>query len=231
MLSRSGKRSTIYCTIPGEKKIGPVIEIKIVGTLGIHGIDVSVPSTRDPTQTCWVLISRGKNRFVNQMEDPDVSHNVPSSNLLREQANSKGEDNSDDDDRDFRRPVSTFDPSSSSKLEKNLVVLVKIIPRKPQYEGWSLSAQNSRLPSKMVRNFDQDGRQADGAVHWNALEAVLTRGFKDRGAETFTDYQWWNFSRRKQQSEIRVLRNFSERFGIRSCDSGTLQEEKQWLVT
>ena len=50
---------------------------------------------------------------------------------------------------------STFDPSSSSKLEKNPVVLMKIpmyrakiilthwkiIPRNPNYEGWSLSAQ------------------------------------------------------------------------------------------
>ena len=83
----------------------------------------------------------------------------------------------------------------------------------------------------MVRNFDQDETQADGAVHWNALKAVLTRGSRDRGAGNFTGYQWWIFPRRKQESAIRILRNFSERFGIRSCDSGTLQEEKQWLVT
>ena len=67
----------------------------------------------------------------------------------------------------------------------------------PNYEGWSLSAQNSRLSSKMVRNFDQDERQADGAVHWNALKAVLTRGSRDRGAENFTGYQWWIFSKRE----------------------------------
>ena len=83
VLSRSDQRSTIYCRIPGEKKIEPVIEIRIVGIIGIHGIEVSVHSTRDLTQTSWVLISIGKSRYANQMEDPDVSHNVPSSNLLR----------------------------------------------------------------------------------------------------------------------------------------------------
>ena len=65
--------------------------------IGIHGIEVSVPSTRDFSLTSWVLISGGKNRFVNQMEDPSISHNVPSSDLLREQANSKEEESSDDD--------------------------------------------------------------------------------------------------------------------------------------
>ena len=32
---------------------------------------------------------------MNETEDPDVSHNVPSSDLLKGQANSKGEDESD----------------------------------------------------------------------------------------------------------------------------------------
>ena len=94
--------------------------------IGIHGIEVSVPSTRNFKQTSWVLISTGKNRFVNQMEDPSISHNVPSSNLLREQANSKEEESSDDDERSFRRRIGISDPSSSSsKMEKNHVLLKK----------------------------------------------------------------------------------------------------------
>ena len=39
-----------------------------------------------------------KNRFVNEIEDTDFSHKVPSNNLLKEQANSKEENDSDDDE-------------------------------------------------------------------------------------------------------------------------------------
>ena len=70
----------------------------------------------------------------------------------------------------------------------------KTIPRNPHYEGWSLSAKISRLASKMVRHSDEDEREADGAVHWNALKSTMTRGFRNDGAEKFTDSQWRNYN-------------------------------------
>ena len=154
LLSRSDSRSNIFCKIPGETRMGPVFEIKAVRIVGIHGIEVSVPSVKDCSRTFWVLISRGKNRFVNEIEKTDISHNVPSSNLLREQV--EGENDSDDDERSFRKLYSTIDSSSSSKLETNPNILTekpmfftkktiltqdrnwKIIPRNPDYSGWSL---------------------------------------------------------------------------------------------
>ena len=75
--------------------------------------------------------------------------------------------------------------------------ILKIVPRNPGYIGWSLSQQFSITASQMVRLFDQDERQADGAVRWNALKAVLTRGFRNRGADKFTDSQWWIFSKKE----------------------------------
>ena len=141
------------------------------------------------------------------MADPDVSHNVPGITLFKEQANSKEEESSDDDDRSFRRRIGICDPSSSSKLEKNPVTLKKnpmlfsktltVIGRPFQkirimMDCLSLSAQISTLASKMVRHFDQDEREADGAAHWDALKSVWTRGFSRDGAEKFADSQWWN---------------------------------------
>ena len=49
-----------FSRIPGETRIGSVIEIKIVLIVGFHGIEVSVPSTRDHFQTSCVLMTRGK---------------------------------------------------------------------------------------------------------------------------------------------------------------------------
>ena len=57
-LSRSDPRSRIHCKIPGGTKIGPVIEVRVARIFGIYGLEVAVPSIR------------GKNRFVDEMEDP-----------------------------------------------------------------------------------------------------------------------------------------------------------------
>ena len=42
-----------------------------------------------PNQTSWVVICRGKNRFVNELHVPDPGHNLTSSELLSEQAIAK----------------------------------------------------------------------------------------------------------------------------------------------
>ena len=179
----------------------PVIEIKIGYFGGIHKIEVSIPSKRGCTKASWVLTSTGKNRFLNQITDPSLSqwswhYFVKRTSKLEKRGDS------DDDDRSFRRRIRISDPWSSSKMDKNPVVLKKnpkyraqpvlthernwkIIPRYPNYQGWSLSAKISRLASKMVRHFDQDEREADGAVHWNSLKSILTRGFRKDGAEKF----------------------------------------------
>ena len=72
------------------------------------------------------------------------------------------------------------------------------------------------MTSKMVRHFDQDERQTDGAVHWDSLKSVLVKGFRRNGAENFPDSEWIDHI---QQGSNKV--NFSERFGVCSCDSRT----------
>ena len=52
-------------------------------------IGIAVPSIRDHSRTSLVLITRGKNRFFDEVEDRSVSPHVPSSNLLKQQAESK----------------------------------------------------------------------------------------------------------------------------------------------
>ena len=69
--------------------MGPVIEVRIVRIVGVHGFEVAVLSIKGQSTTSWVLTPRGKNRFVDEMEDPNISPNVTSINLLKEQANSE----------------------------------------------------------------------------------------------------------------------------------------------
>ena len=60
-------------------------------------IGIVDPSIRDDSRTSWVLITRGKNRFFDELEDPSVSPHVPSSNLLKQQAESKEANTSEKD--------------------------------------------------------------------------------------------------------------------------------------
>ena len=46
------------------------------------------------------------------------------------------------------------------------------------------------MASKMVRHFDQDERQTDGAVHGDSLKSLLVKGFRKNGAENLSDSEW-----------------------------------------
>ena len=121
--SRSDHRSRIHCRIPGGTKIGPVIDIKVVQIIGVHGIEIAVPSMRDDSRTSWVLITRGKNRFFDELEDPSVSPHVPSSNLLKQEAESKEANTAEKDYKSSWQQSSDQNPSSSSRIGPNPVQL------------------------------------------------------------------------------------------------------------
>ena len=110
-LSRENPHARIFAAIPGGTKIGPVIEVHVVQVMGTHGLESAVPSKRDHLTTSRVPISRGKNRFVNEVRAPNVSHIVPRAELLSEQASSKDTESCDVTD------------SRSRVLEANLVNL------------------------------------------------------------------------------------------------------------
>ena len=57
------RNSKIIAEFQERQRLGRSLRNKVGCFVGIHGIEVAILS----------------NRFVNQMADPDVSHNVPSS--------------------------------------------------------------------------------------------------------------------------------------------------------
>ena len=72
---------------------------------------------KDQSTTSWVLTPRGKDRFVDEMEDPNISRNVPSINLLKEQANSKGTSVYEDVEQSVRKRELVMNSSNSGRLE------------------------------------------------------------------------------------------------------------------
>ena len=61
---RKREDSRPYASIDAEHEIGPVLNIGIATVIDVHGIEVQVPSL---SYSVWILISRGHERFVDEI--------------------------------------------------------------------------------------------------------------------------------------------------------------------
>ena len=60
---RNREDSRPYASIGAEQEIGPVLNVGV----DVPGIEVKVPSLSSPGYSVWILISRGHERFVNEI--------------------------------------------------------------------------------------------------------------------------------------------------------------------
>ena len=56
-----------YASIDAGKEHGPVLNIEIATIIDVPGIEPQVPSLSSPRYSVWILISRGHERFVNEI--------------------------------------------------------------------------------------------------------------------------------------------------------------------
>ena len=78
-----------YAAISGETTIGPVIEVHVAQVFVTHGLETEIAPPNNPKRTSWVLISRGKSRFVDELHIQNVRHTLTSVELLSEHENAK----------------------------------------------------------------------------------------------------------------------------------------------
>ena len=73
--NRSQKpQSRVFAAIPGGTLMGPVIEVQIVKILDQYGLEIAIPSLNERERTSYVMISRQKSRFVDEIHIHNVSH-------------------------------------------------------------------------------------------------------------------------------------------------------------
>ena len=168
----------IYAAIP----IGPVLQVDIIQFLGTHGIEIQIPSTTTPNRNSWVVTCRRKNRYVDELHLKDPGHNPSSSELPVHRSIAKENE-----------PCSI--EMEQSSIEETHATQFEIQTRKwddiPGYKffnGDSLQAEISKLV--MVRHYDQDERETDGAVHWNSMVPKLRKPFQKSGGRKFSDTDW-----------------------------------------
>ena len=66
-------QSRAFAVSPGGTIIGPVIEVLIVKIIDQYGFEIAIPSPNDTERTSYVLISRGKSRFVDEVHIPNAA--------------------------------------------------------------------------------------------------------------------------------------------------------------
>ena len=87
--SRVNSQSRAFAAIPGGTTIGPDIEVQIVKILDQYGLEIAIPSPSERERTSYVLISRGKSRFVDAIPIPQAELR-PSAELLPDFQKSEG---------------------------------------------------------------------------------------------------------------------------------------------
>ena len=195
---RADADSRINAAIPGRTLIGPVLKVHIIQFLGTHGIEIHIPSTTTPNRTSWVVICRGRNRYVDESHLRDPGHNPTSSEIRVERLILKESElcsTEMEQSRIEETHATHFGIPTNPVFYSKEVILVgkrkwNDIPAYKSFKGDSLQAEISKLVMGLVRHCVQDERETDGADHWNSMVPQLRNAFQKSGGRTFSITDW-----------------------------------------
>ena len=194
-LPRAHKNSRFFATIPGQTIIGPALQVHIIRDLDISGIKIQIPSTTPKDRTSWVMMCRGKNRYVEELHLNDPDHNPTSSELLEHIELERSVAKEREPGSTKMEPPWSIEETHGKQLkfQTNPVynyseVVVPIeerkwndIPARKFFKGDSLPTENSGLVMRLACHHDQDERETDGAVQWNSMVPLLRNAFQKSG--------------------------------------------------
>ena len=164
----------------------------------------------DGERTSYVMISRGKIRFVDEIHIPNAELKS-SAELLSELHKSGGGEpcltksttsnqetgavhvTSQTCIKETCADTHSNSPSQASSYTQRTIPTTKrkckAVPANSSYGG-ALSKAVSKMVTRMVRHYDQDERQSDASLHWDAIWPVLLKAFAKHGARDFSDEHW-----------------------------------------
>ena len=229
---RNREDSKPYAPIDANQEFGPVLNIGIATVIDVLGIEVQVPSLSSPWYSVWVLLSRGHERFVNEIHrhNSDIvqdSNNAkmkfePSS-MHRENVASTMRDTQTSLKSSSGRSGGSSNPTSIHPRTKSLHVK-KEIPKEDRiwtttrrcqkYTGHSWETCISKCVTNTVRQNDQDEREAGGVMHRSVILPVLRGRFQNQLEKEFTDEDWL---------QCFYLGSIGTRFEICEDESGELK--------
>ena len=195
-----------FCSNPGGTFMGAVIELKIVKILDKYGLEIAIPSPDERERTSYVVISRGKSRFVDEIHIPKAGLRSGAEWFSELQKSGGGESCVAQSNTRIQE-TGAIHVSSYTSNKETCANTLSILPTQASLHTkrtirtnerkWKVIRANSSYGgalsiqvSKMVtRHHDQDERQSDASMHWDMIRAVLLKAFAKHGARDFSDQQ------------------------------------------
>ena len=154
-----------------------MLQVYTKNGLGMYGIDIQIPSTIPSKKTSWVVIRRGRNRYVEELSHLEPGPNPTSKELLRERAVANGTESSAAEMSQSRIEETH---AQQELVPANPVCFVKETVPMGQWKWidspvnqWhqedALSTEISKLVMRLGRLYDQDEREVVGSVHWDSM--------------------------------------------------------------
>ena len=225
-------------------------DIVINNSRASMGLEIAIPSPNDHERTSDVVISGGKSRFVDEIRIPKAELRS-SAELLSELQKSEGgepclaqsktsiqetgaaHDKSPTGNKETCADTLSTTPSQASLFTQRTMPATKrkwkVIPANSSYGG-ALSIAVSNMVTRMVRHYDQDERQTDAALHWNAIRTVVQKAFAKHGARDCSDQHWVRLIH-QGTSKTKDLWGFSTFLGLLPSNSRTLgwNSNRSWV--
>ena len=177
---------------------------------------IQIPFTTTNDRNSWVVICRGKNRFVEALPHRDRGHNPTSKKyfwkgLLRKEVNFVPQSWSNPASRKLMRSSPKCLRIQCSTLEKffllergsGMTFLRANLSKETLFQP---KCQKSAM--RLVRRCGQDEREIDCAVHWNSMGPKLRNAFHKLGEKILGHGLASTQLSLKQQDEVAVLREF-----------------------
>ena len=196
---REDQNSRIHATIPQQTINGPVLQVHIVRHLDISGIETQIPSTTTKDRTLWCGDMPRENSprggVTSQWSRPQFdkrSELLEHIGLERSVAKERQRTWFHKDGAIMESLQSGNSKESNCSKEVLLIGERKWndIPACQDFRGHTFEAEVSKLVMRLVRHYDQDERETDGAVHWNSMGPKLRKAFEKAGGHKFSDNDW-----------------------------------------
>ena len=84
------------------------------------------------------------------------------------------------------------------------------------FNGNTFETEGSKLVMRLVRHYDQDERETDGAVHWGSMGPKLRKAFQKAGGQKFSDSDGLQYIYERNTKRGSALQEFQKYLVVNS---------------
>ena len=212
---RTHRNSEVKLWMKRYTEIGPVRDAKIICHHGRHGIKIQNTSTFGDDTNVWVVISRGPNRYVDELQHRE------SGNLLEKA------------DYECMQDTDQEQPTTQLEMSDDHIPIPErkwndLISNALSFR-YTSESQISKVVSKLVRHENGRDRETDGAIHWKFIFPKLIITFRRDGSHELTDRAWINYIwKGSSKTQRPALSEFLQQLIVHPSHSRSHRRRNDW---